>query len=281
MLKQFKDLELARHHLEVKARRLVEKKQRDEKSSFDKMNGAIFSAAFSIFTTLLLKYALIEQSPTEASIISSWQIGKIVLLFFMGIACYIVLYLVSHTIYQCISKRARRIYEEMKISAPDYSAQKNKELVDDFDNIVIDNLLFCYEFIKEINGAQNTQIKTLLYYELVYYLRTSAEITQQIISPGRQSKCININGNTRGIDLFRLINVQQMMTEIYQFVSNKYDEEITRTESTDDVPIQFPKEEEQLRNALNNQLKNIKREIFEIAEFCNMNKNNIISEAAR
>ena len=281
MLKQFKDLELARHHLEVKARRLAEKKQRDEKSSFDKMNGAIFSAAFSIFTTLLLKYVLIEQSPTEVSIISSWQIGKIVLLFFVGIACYIVLYLVSHTIYQCISKRARKIYEEMKISAPDYSAQKNKELVDDFDNIVIDNLLFCYEFIKEIDGAQNTQIKTLLYYELIYYLRTSVEITQQIISPGRQSKCININCNTRGIDLFRLINVQQMMTEIYQFVSNKYDEEITGTESTDDVPIQFPKEEEQLRNALNNQLKNIKREIFEIAEFCNMNKNNIISEAAR
>lgn len=276
MFKEIKHLELTRHHLIVKTRKLMDRRQSEETSSFDKLNGVIFSSAFSLFTTLLLKFLFIDNND-RASLNQtvSASIFQVVLYFSLAIISYIVLYSISKICYNYISGKLKKFKAAVSTHCPDYSAQKNKELIDDFDHIALDNLLLAYESIDEMKTASNTQIATFYFYELIYYLKTAVAITSDITSQFRQKNCVNIEGNTDGVDLFRLINVQNMMSEIYMFIDETHRNRYVKSSG---IQIEVPSdnsEDDDLRMALKEQLQNLNANISEIGEFCKNNKKNI------
>jgi hypothetical protein len=50
----------------------------------------------------------------------------------------------------------------------------------------------------------------------------AVDITINITTPDRRMACLNIRGNTRGVDIFRLINATQMMSHIIAKIRKIY-----------------------------------------------------------
>ena len=122
-----------------------------------------------------------------------------------------------------------------RVNSPDTSPMTNKELVDDFDNIAFDNLLVASECLKQIHEKQtsmqnatpnvndfDTQAIIFYLHESIYYLRVAVDITKDITMPDRRKACLNIRGNTRGVDVFRLINAQKMMAILINQIKTIY-----------------------------------------------------------
>ena len=213
MFNKIKYLELNRHHLFTKTKKIICDHHKREDDSFEKITEVIFSSALSLFLTYLAETYFIEYDE-----ISKFPLCKIICLFLLSILIYCILFVIIRKLYSIISPRVEKIIYNKKTHSVDTSAQRIKELIDDFDNIAFDNLLISKEFLSEIEriGDKDLEITTFYLHESIYYLKTAVNKTNSILHEDIINKTLNIGGNSNGVDVFRLINAYKLMLFVFE-----------------------------------------------------------------
>lgn len=255
MFNKYKYLELNRHHLFTKTKTFITEHHKHEDDGYDKISEVIFSSALSLFLaylseTYFIKYEENSQLPTL----------KVIGLFILSIIIYCILYITIRKIYSIVSKKIKEIIYNKKTHSVDISAQRIKELVDDFDNVAFDNLLISKEFLSEIEkiGDKDLETTTFYFHESIYYLRIALNKTKNILHDDVINKTINIYENSNGVDVFRLINAHSLMECV-----------ITKIKELSDKDTRVQTYDAKLKDVLNFQINELEIAIKEIGETCN------------
>ncbi len=208
MSSKIKYLELTRHHLYKKSKSLLSKDSDLTGSEFNRLSEVFFSSALSLFLTYL------AETYFKNAYIDQMHLWQIILLFVIAIIVYCILYLSIRKIYAALTKMIRKLKYKCLPSSPDSSKDRCKELVDDFDHIALDHLLISYELLDEIHKTGQIEERTFYFHEIIYYLQTSIRITQDLFLPSRIDRCVNLCGNSEGVDVYRIMNACFMMDDI-------------------------------------------------------------------
>jgi|GEM_PF-3513917 hypothetical protein len=254
MFNSFKYLELTRHHIYTKTKKMINDYAKNEGGGFDKLSEVVFSAALSLFLTYLAETYFTNTSGKPLNICA------VVCLFVIAIILYCILFVVISKIYSVIAKAIKKHFYNKRIHSPEISAQKTKELIDDFDHIAFDHLIIAYEFLNEIERLTNLEVRTFYFHETLYYLRTSVNKTKEITHQDRRKDCLNIFGNVNGIDIFRLVNAHKMMCDLF----NKVKKILDNNDSNNSIQIY----DNRLNNVLSFQVEELNTDIREIGERC-------------
>ena len=129
--------------MHTKTKRAIKDFSSKEDNEFHKLTEVVFSSALSLFLTYLAETYL---APDETEPL---KILDIAALFVGGILLYCALYICIRKVYSIISKKIEDRRYNKQINSPDVSAQKNKELIDDFDHIAFDNLIVAWQIRKD------------------------------------------------------------------------------------------------------------------------------------
>lgn len=255
MFNKFKYLELNRHHLFAKTKKIIGEHHKHEDDSFNNLTEVIFSSALSLFLTYLAETYFVTNNDGYRL-----PVCKIICLFVAAIIVYCILYVIIRKLYSIISPCIEKIIFNKKTHTVDTSAQRIKELIDDFDNIAFDNLLISKEFLSEIEKIGDSDIETTTFYlhECLYYLKISVNKTNVILHDDIIDKTVNIRGNSNGVDVFRLINAYNLMLFIL--------EEIKRI-SADKTRVQVY--DSKLEYILSFQIQELEKLINDIGSTCN------------
>lgn len=213
MFRSLKCFELTMHKAFSKIKRISKDTNNQNENYFEKLTGIVFSSAMSLFLSYLSKTYFGNSNNND--------ICNVILSFVFAIVVYIIFYILIKYLYTFVTRSFRKKIDNTKIHRADQSIDKAKELINDFDHIVIDNLLISYEFLEEIKKSKNIKISTFYYHEIIYYLKKSVDITLELTDEIREEQCININNNVQGIELFRLHNVIDMMKDIMKKVNGR------------------------------------------------------------
>ena len=254
MFNGLKYLELTRHHIFRKAKGIIRDYSKQEGADFNKLEDAVFSSTLSAFLTALIGILFAESFEKPIQV---WT--AVCLLFFATIA-YCVLFVGISKAYSAVAKKVKNWSYYQKIHSPDATWIISKELVDDFDHITFDHLIVAFELLDEIDKSTVIEIRTFCFHEVLYYLKTAVQKTIEITEENRRKECLNILGNTRGVDVFRLMNAQKMMSEI---VNNA--EAVLRC-TGDSQKIQVY--DENLKMALEFQVNEIQKQIEDLGVRC-------------
>lgn len=247
--------------MHTKTKHAIRDFARKEDSGFHKLAEVVFSSALSLFLTYLAETyfapAKTEQHP----------ILDIICLFIAGISLYCVLYIFIRKIYSIVSKKIEDIRYNIQLNSPNMSAQKNKELIDDFDHIAFDNLIVACELLEEIKNSNDLEARTFCFHEMLYYLKTAIGKAKEVTHPDRREQCLNIFGNVNGIDVFRLYNLYKIMDNII----TKTKEILAKNNIEHTIQVYGDK----LKEVLNFQIKEIEKDIETIADRCENAKNDL------
>ena len=264
MFKNFKYMELTRHHIIKKAKKLVDDNNKKDEGNFDQISEVVFSSTLSLYISYLTETFFVSQSISILEFFGIKNVSKIVeavILFLTGILIFVGLFLLIKKIYRRLLIRWRNHKYQRECHAPDLSLSKIKELIDDFDNITFDNLLIAYDYIEQLeknSQGSNKEILTFYFHEIIYYLRMSIKNAKEITSENKREKCLNIFGNTNGIDVFRLFNANEMMLEIVEKLEN------ILKDSSKPINTYDPA----LKQVVDHQLKEIKHDAKEVQSRC-------------
>lgn len=227
MYNGFKYLELTRHHIFRKAKEVIHDYSNQEGADFNKLEEAVFSATLSLLLTALIGVLFTNSSERP---IQTWTSVALIIL---AIIVYCFLFAGISKIYSTVVKKTKDWLYYQQVHSHDATAKKAKELVDDFDHITFDHLIVAFELLEEIDKSEIVEIRTFCFHEVLYYLRTSVQKTIEITEENMRKYCLNIFGNTRGVDIFRLMNAQKMMCEII----DRANEVVMRTDTSKGIQV--------------------------------------------
>ena len=106
--------------------------------------------------------------------------------------------------------------------------------------------------IEESLPSKSILVKTFDYYEILYYLKKAIEYTIPLTSDVDNYFRLS-SGNTKGVDLFRIINIHSLMQQIHVFLDKHKDD------------ISVP---DALKPELSDQIKHILEQLNEIYDNC-------------
>ena len=276
MYKHFKYLELNRHHLIKKTKKIVGENNAKDDKNFEQIVEVIFSSAMSLFISLMVNgfygdyyvcpREIYEDCACETPIgaINPW------LLFLIGICVYVAVFLITKYAYRFLSRKIRKHYLQAKINPIDISREKVKELIDDFDNIAFDYLLIAYDYVEQIDIAlskNKNEIATFYFHETLYYLRTAIFKTKPLLIDKRRELSLNIKGRTDGVDVFRLFNAYKMMKEVFESIKKL----------ANGQPIEVSLYSSKLGKEIDHQLQLIQQDIDYIGQQCDRAENDLKS----
>ena len=274
MHKHLKYLELNRHHLIKKTRKIVGEKEDKNNRNFDKIIEVIFSSTMSLFISLMVDgfYSnyCVCQKETHENCTAETFMGTINpwLLFFIGISVYVVVFFITKYLYRFLSRKILNFYLQNKIDSIDASREKVKELIEDFDNIAFDHLLIAYDYVEQIKLAlaeKRNEIATFYFHETLYYLRTAILKTKPLLIDKLREMSLNIKGKTDGVDVFRLFNAYKMMKEVFESIK----------ELKNGKPIEVSLYSDELGEEISHQLKLIQENIEYIGQQCERAQNDL------
>jgi hypothetical protein len=212
-------LELTRHYVTEKTKYAIQEAVSQNKKNSSNLSEIVFSSSFSLLATFISeKFFLNTNSPLK---LATW------LYVLLLIVRFILAFVISLLIFRKICKIIAKVYSNRVVHSPDISDPEIKEIIDDFDHVALDNLLIAKELTDSIPSLiqdGNKEIATFYYHEAIYYLGISVAKTTTILDGYHREKCLNINGNTLGIDLFRVYNAYSMMNIIINKLENLFDD---------------------------------------------------------
>lgn len=264
MFKHFKYMELTRHHIIKKTKKMIEDNAEKGQGRFEQISEVVFSSALSLYISYLTETYFARQSENILGWLAKLGVpSKIeaLLLFLVGVVLFVLMFLIIRRIYRFSSIKWRNHKYQRACHSPDVSMSKVKELIDDFDNITFDNLLIAYDYVEQVEQGKfgnNKELCTFYFHETIYYLKTSVKKAKEITSEHRREKCLNIFGNTNGIDVFRLFNANRMMINIV--------DRIRKILNDGTQPIDLYGD---LEKVLVHQIKEIEADVTELTKRCN------------
>lgn len=119
----------------------------------------------------------------------------------------------------------------------DVMIQKQK----DFDNIACDSILMAreykdsYETIDDISENQNLRI--FCYYEIMHYLDAACDKTLSVLE--NKNECVRTSDKATGVDIFRIINLKNMMDELRGFLDSHLEDICNKNNQSDSIKYQY------------------------------------------
>ncbi len=199
MLKSFKNLELLRYYLNSKHEQCSIETEKQKRIRTEQTMSTVFSSLLSAVVTVAL-------SGLSAKMVLGWYIALV-------IGVYLIGFLVSYFLFSLVFRLITKIQQQTKIFKSDCSLSEAKKKIDEFDHIACDNVLIAYEFFKQYNTESHLARKMYYYCETLYYLKNALIRIRNVLS--FSDLCINSSIKADAIDLYRVVNLLEMIKEIY------------------------------------------------------------------
>lgn len=211
MIDSFKNFERLRYRLSNDINKIATESQKNTESVRGQISNTVFATMFSAFITE------IALGSNEGTIDACLAI-KLCLLF-------IIIYVVSYNVYNLLST----FFIERRNNRAIHSTSKGmKELIQiqkDFDNIACDSILMAREYRSAFDALtdelKNKSLKIFYYYEILHYLDVACDKTECLLE--HKKDCVRTMDEATGVDIFRVINIKNMMIELDVFLDNEYD----------------------------------------------------------
>ena len=93
--------------------------------------------------------------------------------------------------------------------------------------------------------TEDEELKTFYFFEVIYYLKIAILKTNKLFEI--PSKCINTPSTSENIDMYRIVNVLDMMDSIYGYIEKNYDGIKDHNEYRNMIEIQIGKVESDIK----------------------------------
>lgn len=236
MFDHLKEIELLRYNINTNVERVSEKITKEYLDSTNDTISALIATGFSLIAGNLGDsiYSILRWIPFIDAIVNKMSDTTLRHLLGIGVRSvltvfvFLLLFLVSYKITKHYREKhiaKKRANELQSLKESDY-----KKLIDDFDHIACDALLFSQYFLDDMipgNGEneskESDQQKIFKLYEAMYYLGKAQSITETILD--NKEKCIGSESALK-LSEHRLANAVKMMNEILGEINMKIDGEI-------------------------------------------------------
>lgn len=108
--------------------------------------------------------------------------------------------------------------------------------IKEFDNIACDSVFVAIDYKNAFLGTNDDNVKTLLFFEIVHYLKTACDITKKLCE---NEGNIKSPSNITGVDLYRIHNIKDVMNDLYVFIASKEDDIYITPEDKDTLKKQL------------------------------------------
>lgn len=226
VINRLKVMELVRYNINTNLNSLQEKALQDNGDTTVDTVSAVFSTGLSLIVCQFgdSLYSLIRDFVSapgwlRKSSVSIQNLVHSVLEGFLVFVLFIVGFNVSFRIFHKWFERRRRIKYAKRSGSITRSLAEYKKIIDDFDHIVCDAILFSQYFIYAYNKSKKRKQKVsendrFNVYEAIYYLIKAETITKDVFL--HSEHCITSSDTTDRISIHRLENMVLLMEEIQQ-----------------------------------------------------------------
>ena len=165
---------------------------------------------------------------------------------------FVFLYILSYFLYNKCFNKIIRIYNKRKHHSNDKNMEQIIQIQKDFDNIACDSILVANAYKNEFDKLTTNEkkIKALYYFEVMHYLNTACEKTLELVE--NKKECIRTLEEASGVDLFRVINISEIMEELKNFLKVYYEDTCGTSTEQEAIKIQILKLEKNLNFIRNN-----------------------------
>lgn len=210
MVNSFKNFERLRYRISTDIKKIVI----DSKSNSEGMKEEISSTVFStVFSAFLTEIAFNSNKDT----FNGCEVIALIILF-------IIIYASSYYLYKLGFCRIAVFIRNRRIHTIDKDMETMIQIQKDFDNIACDSILVAKDYKLEYqrldNNESNKNFKIFYYYEIMHYLATACEKTTDLVN--NKENCIRTLSEAEGVDVFRVINIINIMQELDQFLDDNF-----------------------------------------------------------
>lgn len=210
MIDSFKNFERLRYRLSNDMRKIAS----NTKGNVDDIKGQISNTIFAtIFSAFITEIAFKDDG-------NGYDICMIVFQIFIFCLVYIISYIAYNFFYNIIST----VWKKRKVNKLDISTTKMIQIQKDFDNIACDSILVAKNYMDAFNtlpnSASNQSLKTFYFHEIMHYLDTAYEKTKELVE--FKTECIRTMQTASGVDIYRVVNLKNIMKEINTFLNNEF-----------------------------------------------------------
>lgn len=210
MINSFKNFERLRYRISNDVKKIVDDNKKDNDDIKSQIANTIFATIFSASITEVV----FNDIGTEFDFLTiiSW------------IGLFIIVYIISYLIYNVLFGKFASMYKVRKLHSVKNSDLEIAQIQKDFDNIACDSILVAVEYKNKFDaidsGISSAKLKIFYYYETMHYLNSSCEKTLILLK--NKDRCVRTMNEATGVDLFRIINIADIMTELKDFLECNY-----------------------------------------------------------
>lgn len=210
MIDSFKNFERLRYRLSNDMKNLVADSKGKSDDMREQISNTVFATVFSAFVTEMA--------------FSSDDTSFNFLTILCQIALFCGIYILAYIGYNFIYIKIVEQWQKRKVNTLNTGTRMMIQIQKDFDNIACDSIIVAkgYEdlFSRLVNNSQNKNLRTFYYYEIMHYINAACEITVELIE--NKSQCIRTMQEATGVDIYRVLNIKDIMEEIVTFLDNEF-----------------------------------------------------------
>lgn len=229
MIDSFKNFERLRYRISNDIKNLIA----DNKNSTNDMKEQVSNTIFAtVFSALITEIAFSKDG-------GNFEWCSV----FKMIAIFVVVYIASYFLYNLLYGKIVKYINKRKIHTVKQGMDVMVQIQKDFDNIACDSILLARDYKKEFEALEdnedNHNLKVFYYYEMMHYLDTACEKTQMLVK--NKQRCIRTMNESEGVDIFRVLNIKDMMIELNKFLEDHF--ELTCRQSEQKEAIKYQREQ--------------------------------------
>lgn len=231
MIESFKNIERLRYRLSSDMEKMLSENKVKTEDMKEQISNTIFAAIFSAFITEVALGGNEE----------NYAIGIDIAIIMLKILIFIIIYILSYKAYNFLRIKGNKWSELRKLNSVDTGKESMTQIQKDFDNIACDSILVAREyknlFEDLTNNAENKNLRTFYYYEVLHYLSTACKKTVDLVE--NKEKCVRTSQKAKGVDEYRIINIKDIMEEIRDFLQSEFANICGGTIFEEDIKYQF------------------------------------------
>lgn len=211
MIESFKNFERLRYRLSNDMRELASNEKTNSDNLKEQISNTVFATIFSAFITEIA----FKNNGTDNNFC----------ILFKQITVFVIVYVVTYVIYNFFYGKILSIWEKRKIHVINRSMDVMIQVQKDFDNIACDSILVAQSYKKAFKDLENhpesNNFRIFYYYEIMHYLDSACEKTKELVE--NKKDCIRTMDEALGVDIYRVINIKDIMLEIDSFLDNEFE----------------------------------------------------------
>ena len=240
MIDSFKNFERLRYRLANDMKEIASDTKEISSDAKGQISNTIFATIFSAFITE------IAFNTTEKNY-NFYFIAFQIFIFCLA-------YIASYALYNFLFTKISIQIQKRKVNKIDTSALAMKQIQKDFDNIACDSILLAKGYVTAFKQLKKTKknksLLTFYFYEITHYLDTACDKTKELVK--YKPECIRTSQTSTGVDIFRVINLKNMMYEIKQFLDDEFEYICKNDVHKSEISYQHTQIENKINYIINN-----------------------------